>query len=145
MLPSVPLRCLGPSIFVPSCEEIHQNLLFRFLIEENALQFMYSIANFPSTQAPIRLLSVNTFLWASLLWFQIKQESPPVWTQEAYRPLHSHSKCLLFRGGYYGYPPTWTWDGVPPYPDLGWGTPPLPGPGMGYPPYLDLGCGTPPT
>ena len=60
-----------------------------------------------------------------------------------------------------GYPPTWTWDGVPPLPgpgmgyppylDLGWGTP-LPGPGMGYPPtwtwdgvppYLDLGWGTP--
>ena len=32
-----------------------------------------------------------------------------------------------------GYPPTRTWDGVLPYPDLGWDTP-LPGPGMGYPP-----------
>ena len=70
------------------------------------------------------------------------QESPPAWTQEAYRPPRSCSKCLLFQGGYYGYPP---------YLDLGWGTPPA-GPGMGYPPtqtwdgvppYLDLGWGTP--
>ena len=28
-----------------------------------------------------------------------KQESPPAWTQEAYRPPRSHSKSLLFRGG----------------------------------------------
>ena len=43
-----------------------------------------------------------------------------------------------------------TWDGVPPYLDLGWGTPhldlgwdtPLPRPGMGYP-LPDLGWGTP--
>ena len=32
-----------------------------------------------------------------------------------------------------GCPPIWTWDGVPPYLDLGWGTP-LPRPEMGYPP-----------
>ena len=29
----------------------------------------------------------------------IKQESPPAWTQEAYRPPRSHSESLLFRGG----------------------------------------------
>ena len=46
------------------------------------------------------------------------------------------------QGGIHGTPSTWTWDGVPPYLDLGWGTP-LPGPGMGYPPYLDLRWGTP--
>ena len=28
-----------------------------------------------------------------------KQESPPAWTQEAYRPPRSHSKSLLFLGG----------------------------------------------
>ena len=28
-----------------------------------------------------------------------RQESPPAWTQEAYRPPRSHSKSLLFRGG----------------------------------------------
>ena len=28
-----------------------------------------------------------------------KQESPPAWTQEAYRPPRSHSNFLLFRGG----------------------------------------------
>ena len=27
-----------------------------------------------------------------------EQESPPVWMQEAYHPLHSHSKLLLFWG-----------------------------------------------
>ena len=97
-----------------------------------------------------------------------KQESPPVWTQEAYRPPHSCSKCLLFQGAggtpdlgwgtpptwtWDGVPPTWTWDGVPPPPGPGMGYP-LPGPGMGYPPtwtwdgvppYLDLGWGTPPS
>ena len=36
-----------------------------------------------------------------------------------------------------------TWDGVPTYLDLGWGTP-LPRPEMGYPPYPDLRWGTPP-
>ena len=55
-------------------------------------------------------------------------------------------------GGYLGYPPTQTWDGVPPYLDMGWGAP-LPRPEMRYPshldvrwgtPYLDLGLGTPP-
>ena len=51
-------------------------------------------------------------------------------------------------GGIPGVPPH-TWDGVPPYIDLGWGTP-WPRPGMGYPPhlrwgtpYIDLGQGTP--
>ena len=29
---------------------------------------------------------------------KLKKESPPAWTQEAYRPPHSHSKSLLFRG-----------------------------------------------
>ena len=51
-----------------------------------------------------------------------------------------------------GYPSGQTWDGVPPQPDLGWGTPsqtwdgvpPLARPGMGYPPQPDLGWGTPP-
>ena len=33
----------------------------------------------------------------------------------------------------WGTPPTWTWDGVPHYLDLRWGTS-LPRPGMGYPP-----------
>ena len=43
-----------------------------------------------------------------------------------------------------GVPP-WTWDGVPPQPDLGWGTPPWtwdrvpPRPGMGYPPRPETG------
>ena len=30
--------------------------------------------------------------------FVLKQESPPAWTQEAYRPPRSHSNSLLFRG-----------------------------------------------
>ena len=73
------------------------------------------------------------------------QESPPAWTQEAYCPLCSHSKCLLFPGGTHGTPRpemgyslTWdgvspqTWDGVSPL-DLRWGTPP------------DLRWGTPQT
>ena len=34
--------------------------------------------------------------WTILI---IKQESPPAWTQEAYRPPRSHSNFLLFRGG----------------------------------------------
>ena len=29
----------------------------------------------------------------------IRQESPPAWTQEAYRPPRGHSNFLLFRGG----------------------------------------------
>ena len=43
-----------------------------------------------------------------------KQESPPAWTQEAYRPPRSHSNFLLFRGGGGGghqqifFPPVWT-------------------------------------
>ena len=40
------------------------------------------------------------------------QESPPAWTQEAYRPPRSHSKSLLFRGGGVPQPkiffPIWT-------------------------------------
>ena len=85
---------------------------------------------------------------------KVKQESPPAWTQEAYCPPRSHSKCLLFWGGTWGTPPTW--DGVPPGPEMGyppdlrWGTPPdlrwgYPSrPGMGYTPP-DLGWGNPPT
>ena len=30
---------------------------------------------------------------------KFQQESPPAWTQEAYRPPRSHSNFLLFRGG----------------------------------------------
>ena len=95
-----------------------------------------------------------------------KQESPPAWTQEAYRP--PCSKCSLccsvswWGGGYIrgtggyliqswmGGTPSWTWDGVPhiswmgyPHLDLEWGTP-LPGPGMGYPRPSQLD-GVPPT
>ena len=33
------------------------------------------------------------------MWTYREQESPPAWTQEAYRPPRSHSKSLLFRGG----------------------------------------------
>ena len=54
-----------------------------------------------------------------------------------------------------GTPPSRPGMGVPPCPDLGWGTPPpsrpgmgypppLSRPGMGYPPYPDLGRGTRP-
>ena len=47
------------------------------------------------------------------------QESPPAWTQEAYRP--ARSKCYLMGG--WGHPPI-SWMGYPPsHPDLGWGTP----------------------
>ena len=74
-----------------------------------------------------------------------KQESPPAWTQEAYRPPCSKSLA----GGYlpWGtlFPPTWPGRGVPtlryplPRPDLAWGVPtlgyPPSGPGKGtYPP-----------
>ena len=38
-------------------------------------------------------------LWKSSHRKKLQQESPPAWTQEAYRPPHSHSKSLLFRGG----------------------------------------------
>ena len=42
-----------------------------------------------------------------------------------------------------GYPPTWTWDGVPP-PTWTWDGTPLPRTEMGYPPYPDLRWDTPP-
>ena len=66
-----------------------------------------------------------------------EQESPPAWTQEAYRPPRSHSKCLLF----------WVGGGgggaiVPPL-DLRLGTPHPPGPETRYPPHLDLDLGPP--
>ena len=95
-------------------------------------------------------------------WLKAKQESPPAWTQEAYRPPHSHSKSLLFGGG--GGPSTKNffpslnmyqaksgvknfslyWDPVPPL-DLRLGSPPWtwtwdsppPQPGPGTPPDLD--------
>ena len=51
-------------------------------------------------------------VWSSLKLL-VQQESPPAWTQEAYRPPRSRSKCLLFRGG--APPPP------PPPPDMGWG------------------------
>ena len=94
-------------------------------------------------------------MWAKLV---VKQDSPPAWTQEAYRPPHSKcSLCWSIGGGYPEYPPqTWdgvppqTWDGVTPGPEMGYpptltwdgvpptltwdGVPPLPGPEMGYPP-----------
>ena len=35
---------------------------------------------------------------------QFKQESPPAWTQEAYRPPRGHSNFLLFQGGGGGVP-----------------------------------------
>ena len=41
-------------------------------------------------------------LWEILIWNLIsllKQESPPAWTQEAYRPPRGHSNFLLFRRG----------------------------------------------
>ena len=79
----------------------------------------------------------------------IQKESPPAWTQEAYHPPRSHSKCLLFGGGgtmgtppgpEMGYPPRPQMGYPPPDlrwgnpPDLRWSTPPLPGPEMEYPP-----------
>ena len=74
---------------------------------------------------------------------QIKQESPPAWTQEAYRPPHSKYMLCWSCGGdtpCWGVPPVQTWergiphqlDGVPSCPDLG----------RGYP-RPDLGSGTP--
>ena len=49
---------------------------------------------------------VNYMYWISLTITRnivcknrSQQESPPAWTQEAYRPPRSHSKSLLFRGG----------------------------------------------
>ena len=89
--------------------------------------------------------------------YYYSQESPPAWTQEAYRPLHS--KCSLWwwgitqssngggiphpvmmggtssSHGWEGYPIQSWWGGVPPI--QSW-------PGMGYPPPSDLGRGTPP-
>ena len=43
-----------------------------------------------------------------------------------------------------GGTPSHVGGGYPPNPDLGWGTPPRPRPGMGYPPRPDLGWSTPP-
>ena len=95
----------------------------------------------------------------ALCWETIKskRESPPAWTQEAHRPPRSRSKCLLFRGGYPGYPPDMGWgtlpgDGVPPpCPRLDWGTPPVQGwirvpplrGWIGVPPHPRLDQGTP--
>ena len=41
------------------------------------------------------------------VWIPFEQESPPAWTQEAYRP--PHSKCSLCWGGY----PSQVWGGTP--------------------------------
>ena len=100
-----------------------------------------------------------------------KQESPPAWTQEAYRPPRSkYTLCccswgvppswpgtwieggfppiLLTRGGVShpvdsrGNPPSWPEMGVPPCPDLWWGNS-LSSPEMGVPHVL-TGQGTPP-
>ena len=59
--------------------------------------------------------------WVSYPFYLSTQESPPAWTQEAYRP--PRSKCSLWRGGYPnpgGYPipglggtPCQVWEGYP--------------------------------
>ena len=103
-------------------------------------------------------------------WTEInlEQESPPAWTQEAYRlPRSKYTLCCSARG-YPLPPPTWPGQGVPPswdltrtggYPsppphlDLGreypapiWegGTPP-PGSGKGTPPISQMVVPPPPT
>ena len=71
------------------------------------------------THSKISQFSVDTstYFYASQIYR--KQESPPVWTQEAYRP--PHSKCSL----------CW-WGGTPS--SHGGVPPPTIRPGMGYPP-----------
>ena len=101
----------------------------------------------------------------TLIYINNKQESPPAWTQEAYRP--PCSKCSLCwwgrgypiqsRGGYpiqswwggtLGTPTIQNWLGK--YPIQSWwgggypGYPPPSRPGMGHPPPSDLGWGIPP-
>ena len=99
----------------------------------------------------------------------ITQESPPAWTQEAYRPPRSKYTLCCSSWGYLhlnqgpilewgtpkswpgmGYLPSWpemrypqSWPemGVPTCPDLGWGTPFWPE--MGYSPMLTWDGGTP--
>ena len=86
------------------------------------------------------LFNRNTYQWATYkLW---KQESPPVWTQEAYRPLCSkYSLCCSVSGKGDVLPPAWlgtggntpsspTGGGTPIQPDwggshhqAGWGIP----------------------
>ena len=76
--------------------------------------------------------------------FKFKQESPPAWMQEAYRPPCSkYSLCcpnwVPPWPGYppgQGTPPGWTWQGTPP----SQGTPPA---RVSPPPQLDL-AGYPP-
>ena len=63
-----------------------------------------------------------------------QQESPPAWTQEAYRPPRSKYTPCCFS---WGYPPT-SWPGtciwgVPPILLTGDGVPPPSWPGKGYP------------
>ena len=90
---------------------------------------------------------------------KFQQESPPAWTQEAYRPPRSkYTVCCSDGGG--GYPllgglvplpggyllrgvGTPQLDGVPPHQDLGRGYLP-PGPGKGVIPLPSAGWGTPP-
>ena len=76
-------------------------------------------------------------------YFITQQESPPAWTQEAYRPRRiKYSICYPVRGEVpppsLGYPPGQVWWGVP---EVGYpcqGTPPSPGlmgvPEVEYPP-----------
>ena len=74
---------------------------------------------------------VHLFHSTQVYEVQMKQESPPAWTQEAYRPpCIEYSFCC----------PTWV---PPPHPDLAGGVPWSGTPWAGYPPILTWPGGVP--
>ena len=61
----------------------------REILKQNLIQCLFTESK-PSYILPVAVNSQNYF---------IKQESPPAWTQEAYRPPRGHSNFLLLREG----------------------------------------------
>ena len=87
------------------------------------------------------LSSVRT--WPAEIYY--KQESPPAWTQEAYRPPRSKCSLCCSVGGV-PHPDLARGGGGVPHPDLTWSNPPPPPPGPGYHPERtwDQWCGKEP-
>ena len=128
-------------------------MTFSLYIDENFSQGSYNMKSrcrdkrktYWNLNQAVHVLTFNFAVYTSC--FMGEQESPPAWTQEAYRPRRIKYHSV-------GYPPSQVWPGggtrggVPPARSDGgylrWGTPFRVPPPVGVCPHLDLAGVSPP-